>query len=381
MSHEMRTPLNVVIGLSELTIEVDGLSKDVRENLEKINSAGTTLLSTVNDILDISKIEAGKFELVPVEYDIPSLINDSITQSIMSIEDKPIQFVLDFDENIPTNLYGDDLRVKQILNNLLTNAFKYTREGTVKLSISCEYENSPHPKKEENGTIWLVARVSDTGKGIRKEDIDRLFIDYIQVDTLSNRKIEGTGLGLSITKRIVEMMDGAIFVESEYGKGSVFTVRFRQNFISGETIGAEVVKNLKNFQYSNSKRKKNSQMIRIRLPYARVLVVDDVVTNLDVVKGMMKPYGMQIDCVGSGYEAVEAIRIGKVKYNAVFMDHMMPGMNGMEATKIIREEIGTEYAKNLPIIALTANAIVGNREMFLSNGFHDFLSKPIEIAR
>ena len=380
MSHEMRTPLNAVIGLSELTMEADGLSEEIRKNLEKISNAGSTLLSTVNDILDISKIEAGKFELVQVEYDISSLINDAINQSIMRIEEKPIQFVLNIDENIPTHLYGDDLRIKQILNNLLTNAFKYTKEGRVELSISCAYEGLP-PVGEEKGSVWLTAHVSDTGKGIRKEDLDRLFIDYTQVDILSNRKIEGTGLGLPITKRIVEMMDGAIYVESEYGKGSVFTVRIRQEFISDETIGAEVVENLKNFQYSNSKRKKNLRLTRIRLPYARVLVVDDVETNLDVVKGMMKPYGMQIDCVENGYDAVEAIRAEKVKYNAVFMDHMMPGMNGIEATKIIREEIGTEYAQNLPIIALTANAIVGNKEIFLSNGFQDFLSKPIEIAR
>ncbi|MCL1929454.1 MAG: ATP-binding protein [Treponema sp.] len=372
MSHEMRTPLNAIIGLSELTLDASELDEEASLNLEKIYNAGMTLLSTVNDILDISKIEAGKLELMPVEYDIPSLINDAITQSIMRIGEKPIRFVMDIDENLPTRLYGDDLRIKQILNNLLSNAFKYTKEGTVELDISSE---------REEGSVWLTARVSDTGMGISSKNLVNLFTDYAQVDAASNRKIEGTGLGLPITKRVAEMMDGSVSVESEYGKGSVFTVRVRQKFVSDAVIGAEVVKNLKNFRHSDNKRQKDSHFSRIKLPYARVLVVDDVTTNLDVAKGMMKPYGMQIDCVASGQEAIDAIREEKITYNAVFMDHMMPGMDGIEATRIIREEIGTEYAKTIPIIALTANAIVGNEEMFLNNGFQAFLSKPIEIVR
>ena len=372
MSHEMRTPLNAVIGLSELVIEDGGLTREIQENLEKIYGAGTTLLSTVNDILDISKIEAGKFEIIPVEYDIPSLINDAITQSIMRIGEKPIQFCLDISEELPARLRGDDLRVKQILNNLLSNAFKYTREGSVELGIDCSFEED---------TVWMSVRVRDTGIGIKPEDMDRLFNEYAQVDTSSNRKIEGTGLGLSITKRIVEMMGGSVTVESEYGKGSIFTARFRQQFITGAIIGPEVVNSLKNFHYSEHKRRQNIRMARIALPYAHVLVVDDVATNLDVARGMMKPYGMVVDCVTSGQEAIEIIRDGSIKYNTIFMDHMMPGMDGIEATRIIREEIGTEYAKTVPIIALTANAIVGNEEMFLSKGFQAFLSKPIEIER
>ena len=372
MSHEMRTPLNAIIGLSELTLDASELNEEANLNLEKIYNSGMTLLSTVNDILDISKIEAGKLELVLVEYDIPSLINDAITQSIMRIGEKPIQFRMDIDENLPTRLYGDDLRIKQILNNLLSNAFKYTKEGTVKLDISCEREEE---------SILLIIRVSDTGIGIRSENLVNLFTDYTQVDTASNRRIEGTGLGLPITKRVVEMMGGSINVESEYGKGSVFTASVRQKFVSDAVIGAEVVKNLENFRYSDNKRRKESHISRIKLPYARVLVVDDVTTNLDVAKGMMKPYGMQIDCATSGQEAINAIREEKIKYNAVFMDHMMPEMDGIEATRIIRKEIGTEYAQTIPIIALTANAIVGNEEMFLNNGFQAFLSKPIEIAR
>jgi CheY-like chemotaxis protein len=216
--------------------------------------------------------------------------------------------------------------------------------------------------------------------GIKSEDIKNLFDDYAQMNTKSNRKIEGTGLGLPITKKMVEMMDGSITVESEYNKGSTFTVRLRQGFVGDSVIGEEVVASLKSFNYFDHRRIKNSQMIRTYIPYARVLVVDDVQTNLDVSRAMMNPYGMQIDCMTSGQEAIDAIRDEKVKYDAVFMDHMMPEMDGIEAVKIIREEIGTEYAKTVPIIALTANAIVGNEEMFLKNGFQAFISKPIDVT-
>jgi CheY-like chemotaxis protein len=197
----------------------------------------------------------------------------------------------------------------------------------------------------------------------------------------SNRKTEGTGLGLQIAKRLTEMMKGSISVESEYGKGSTFTVRIAQKFIADVHIGQEVVDSLKNFSYSDKKRGLYAQFKRISLPYARVLVVDDVVTNLEVARGFLKPYGMQVDCVSSGIQAIAAIRDASIRYNAVFMDHMMPEMNGIEATRIIREEIGTEYAKSIPIIALTANAIAGNEEMFLNKGFQAFLPKPIEIPR
>jgi len=370
MSHEMRTPLNAIIGLSELTIEVYDLNENVRVNFEKINNAGTNLLSMVNDILDISKVEAGRFALVPVEYDVPSLINDAVVQSIVHIGNKPIKFILDIDENIPASLFGDDLRIKQVLNNLLSNAFKYTEEGIVKLDISCERDGE---------TIWVIVRVSDTGIGIRSENMESLFSNYAMVDSKSNRKVEGTGLGLAISKNLVEMMDGYIAVESEYGRGSVFTVKIKQQFTTDAKIGAEIINSLKNFHYSDHKRLRNSRMVKINMPYVRVLLVDDVVTNLDVTKGMMKLYGMQIDCVTSGYEAIDAVREERVRYDAIFMDHMMPKLDGIETTRIIREEIGTEYAKTVPIIALTANAIMGNEEMFLNKGFQAFISKPIDV--
>ena len=373
ISHEMRTPLNAVIGLSALALEDEEVNEETRLNIEKVSNAGELLLSTVNDILDISKIEAGKLELMPTKYDVPSLINDTITQSVMYIGEKPIEFILNIDETLPAQLYGDDLRIKQMLNNLLSNAFRYTREGTVELGIRCERGT------EDEETVWMTIYVRDTGIGIKPESMDTLFSEFIQADAQINRHIVGSGLGLSITKKMAELMDGSIAAESKYGKGSTFTVKLRQRFVTDQCIGVEVVENLQSLRYSDHKRRRNSKMVRPRFPYARVLVVDDNITNLDVARGLMKPYGMTIDCVISGQEAIDAIRLEAVRYNAVFMDHMMPGMDGIEATDLIRK-IGTEYAKTVPIIACTANAIVGSEQMFLDNGFQDFISKPIDIG-
>jgi CheY-like chemotaxis protein len=227
----------------------------------------------------------------------------------------------------------------------------------------------------------MTCDVSDTGAGIREEDINKLFGDYNQLDTKSNRHIEGTGLGLAITKRLVEMMRGVIYVRSEYGKGTTFTVRLFQGFVNNEVIGKKLAKNLKEFRYTMARQDRNKQIVRRHLPYAKVLVVDDVATNLDLARGIMKPYGMTVDCVNSGPAAIDRIKKGEPKYNAVFMDHMMPGMDGIEAVRVIRNEIGSDYAKTVPVIALTANAIIGNEEIFLNNGFQDFLTKPIDIMK
>ncbi|MDR1566538.1 MAG: response regulator, partial [Treponema sp.] len=370
MSHEMRTPLNAIIGLSELELGSGNLNGEVFDNVEKIYSSGVTLLGIINDILDISKIESGRFELIPVEYNIPSLINDTVNLNIVRIGSKPIKFRLHPDEKLPEKLYGDELRIKQIFNNLLSNAFKYTSAGFVDWYISSEQDDSG---------FWLVSQVEDTGKGIKKEDMDKIFGEYSQVDTRSNRKIEGTGLGLSISLKMAELMGGTITVESEYGKGSVFSLRIRQEYSGGPAIGRETAENLANFNFTTQRRSRNQKLLRAWIPYARVLVVDDVPTNLDVAKGMLKPYGMTVDCVSSGQAAIDKIREAGLTYNAVFMDHMMPGMDGIEAVRIIRGEIGTDYAKSVPIIALTANAITGNEEFFLNHGFQAFLTKPIDI--
>jgi CheY-like chemotaxis protein len=366
--------MNVIVGLTDLMLEEeDGVSEKVKDDLRKINTAGTTLVGLINDVLDISKIEAGKQDLTPVEYDVASFLNDIITLNIVRIGEKAITFKLDIDDSLPQTLFGDDLRVKQVLNNLLSNAFKYTEQGTVTLSVECDIPRSPVP--EPRSPVRITFSISDTGMGIRKEDIAKLFSDYNQVDTKANRKIEGTGLGLSITKKFVEMMGGEITVESEYGKGTTFRARILQGFVTDTPIAKETVENLRGFRYTDKKKQAQGKVVRADLSYARVLVVDDFPMNLDVAAGMLRKYKMQVDCVQSGREAVDSIQAGEPVYNAVFMDHMMPGMDGVEATKLIRA-LGTGYAEKIPIIALTANAVAGSEQMFLENGFNAFLPKP-----
>jgi signal transduction histidine kinase/CheY-like chemotaxis protein len=378
MSHEMRTPMNVVMGLTELIMEEDDPTVNLKENLAKINTAGNTLLGLINNVLDISKIESGNLELSPIQYKLQHLVNDIITLNVVRVEEKPIKFKLDINENLPYCLTGDYLRVKQIINNLLSNAFKFTQKGTITLGMSCS------PVQSGDGFVWMEIYISDTGIGIRKEDLSRLFTDYGQVDPRANRTIEGTGLGLSIAKRLSEMMYGGVSVESEYGKGSTFRLRVRQGYVSDETIGAETAEKLCNFRYAEDKRRK--KLVRPDLSFARVLVVDDMQTNLDVAASLLGKYKLQVDCVLSGKEAVERIQSGALVppeapvYNAIFMDHMMPEMDGIETVNKIRD-LGTDYAKKIPVFALTANAIQGTEKLFFKNDFQAFLTKPIDIIK
>ncbi|MDR2087800.1 MAG: response regulator [Clostridiales Family XIII bacterium] len=371
VSHEIRTPLNAIIGLGELEMRKD-LPIDTLENLAKMQNSGNTLLGIINDLLDISKIESGRFEMVPAEYDLHSMITDTVSLNIVRIGSKPIEFSLELADDLPVRLFGDELRIKQVLNNLLSNAFKYTREGKVTLSLK---------GRRDGDAFWLTCRISDTGIGIREEDLGRLFTEYNKLDMTSNRHIEGTGLGLSICKNLVEMMGGRIAVESAYGKGSAFTADMRQGLVSDAVIDRATMQNLMSFNYNLERNKRSKNLILTQMPYARVLVVDDVVTNLDVAKGILLPYGLTVDCVSSGREAVKLIREGNPRYDLIFMDHMMPEMDGIEAVRVIREEIGTDYANTVPIIALTANALTGNDDMFKAHGFQDFLSKPIDIMK
>ncbi|MDR2618048.1 MAG: response regulator [Treponema sp.] len=370
MSHEIRTPLNVILGLSEVELQ-DYLPDKTRLNLEKINHSGSLLLEIVNDILDISKIESGNFEINPAEYEFSGLVNDAIQLNILRIGSKRIEFRLELDETIPSKLYGDELRIKQILNNLLSNAFKYTEEGEVRLLVNWE---------QRGADAQVLFAVEDTGRGIKQEDVGKLFSDYIQLDAAANRRIEGTGLGLSITKGLVEMMGGTITVESEYGKGSVFRVSLPQGIVDPMAVGRETADNLKRFWFSDDRTRRGS-IVRSWMPYGKVLVVDDLQTNLDVMTGLLMPYGLKVDTALCGQDAVEGIRAGEPRYDLIFMDHMMPGMDGVEAVRIIRNGIDSEYARNVPIIVLTANAVAGNREMFLASGFNDFIAKPIDIKQ
>ncbi|MDR0322136.1 MAG: response regulator [Treponema sp.] len=378
MSHEMRTPLNAVIGLSGMTLEQNDLSDEVRQNVEKISNSGSSLLALVNDILDISKIDSGKFGLTPVEYSVPAMISDAAAQNVILKGEKQIDFILNIDKNLPKTLFGDNMRIKQILNNFLSNAFKFTMKGSVELNVKYE----PSDLHIDGGkVITLVVSIKDTGIGIKREDISSLFADYTQMDVRNNREIGGTGLGLSIAKMIVDMMGGSISVESEYGKGSTFTVKLPQKLINNEVVGDDTVNELKKLKHNVKTAKDRKRLHRINMRYANVLVVDDMLTNIDVAKAMLKPYKMRVDSVTSGQDAIDAVREEKVKYDAIFMDHMMPKMDGIEALQFIREKLETKYAKTVPIIALTANAIAGSEEMFLKSGFQAFVPKPIDVSR
>jgi signal transduction histidine kinase/CheY-like chemotaxis protein len=372
MSHEIRTPLNAILGLSEVELQRE-LPYGTRHNLEKIYDSGSLLLEIVNGILDISKIESGSFEIFSTDYEIAGLINDTIQLNIMRIGSKPIEFKLRVDKTLPMKLHGDEVRIRQILNNLLSNAFKYTEAGEVRFSVTWEREGED---------ARLCFTVEDTGRGIRQEDMAKLFSEYTQFETATNRKIEGTGLGLFITKGLVEKMGGRISAESVYGKGSVFRIQLPQGIVNRKPLGKKQAEALENFRFIEGRnRGRGNTLIRSYMPYGKVLVVDDLQTNLDVMKGLLMPYGLAVDTALSGKEAVKRIRYGKVRYDLVFMDHMMPEMDGIEAARIIRREIDNEYARTVPLIALTANAVRGSREMFLTSGFNDYISKPVDIKR
>ena len=346
MSHEIRTPMNAIIGMAELTLR-EYISDAAREHIITIKKAGANLLSIINDILDFSKIESGKLEIVPRNYLFSSLIKDVVNIIKMRIVDSNLSFVMNIDYNVPNSLFGDEARIRQVLLNILSNAVKYTKKGLISLSVSGEITGD---------TVLLTIEVADSGIGIKPEDLKKLFGEFVQVDMESNKGVEGTGLGLAITKNLIQMMNGDISVQSEYGKGSTFTVKLPQKICSNEFF--DTIKN-------------DSITIKFCAPKARVLIVDDIDTNLKVAKGLMLPYKMQVDLCTSGIEAIERVKADS--YDLIFMDHMMPEMDGIEAMKLIRETHA-----NLPIIALTANAVSGTKEMFLSKGFNDFLSKPID---
>jgi len=374
MSHEIRTPMNVILGITEIQLHNENNSKETKEALTNIYNSGYLLLKIINNILDLSKIESGKMELEFVNYNVSDLINDTLNMFVMHYDNKPIHFVIHVDENIPVTLFGDDLRIKQILNNLLTNAFKYTDRGEILFSVYVEPENDS--AKIFDNKVTLVFRVQDTGHGMVKEQLDKLFEEYTRFNLEANHDVEGIGLGMPITKHLVHMMSGDISVESEPGKGSVFTVRLPQGIVDNNVLGKASAEKLKKFRIGQTLSAVNlPQIDREYMPYGRILIVDDVDTNLYVARGLMDLYGVSTDTVSSGYEAIEKINAGCV-YDIVFMDHFMPKMDGMQTTKILRD-IG--YQK--PIVALTANAMIGQAEIFIEKGFNGFISKPIDVRQ
>jgi len=363
MSHEIRTPLNAIIGLTQVQLQDKSMPHENHESLEMIYTSGSNLLKIINDILDLSKVETGALDLTPEIYDVPSLINDTVQLNIVRIGDKEISFLLKVNENLPSKILGDALRVKQILNNMISNAIKYTDIGFVTLTVS-------HTITGDDVSVCF--QVEDTGVGISAEDQKRLFSEYTRFYTHSAVMTEGTGLGMTITKKLAEMMGGGITVSSELGKGSLFTVTIIQKAVECEPIGAEVADRLRNFTY-NDDSMALTQIEYADLGHASVLVVDDVDINLYVAEAVLSPYNLNIELASSGMAAIKNIENGK-KYDIIFMDHMMPVLDGIETTEKLRE-MGYKGV----IIALTANALVGNDEMFIHHGFDGFMPKPIDI--
>ena len=359
MSHEIRTPMNAIVGMSELLIE-ESKGRKIQEYAYDIKTAALNLLAIINDILDFSKVEAGKMDLVEDEYSVIEEMQDTINLVKIAAEQKGLQFKINLADNIPGKLYGDAGRIRQVLINILNNAIKFTKEGYIRLDVTGQYIASD--------VIDLKLVVEDTGIGIKKEDLTAIFESFRQLDMNRNRQCEGTGLGLAITKQLISLMDGDIQVESEYGKGTRFTIHIKQRVVDKTTI-AETGK-----QTSSAKSAEEEKPTSFNGDY-RVLLVDDNAMNRKVANAMLKTYNFKLAEADSGKAAIE--RIKHMKYDMILMDHMMPEMDGVEATKIIREECG-ENGKNAIIIALTANAINGAREMYLENGFDDFLSKPFD---
>ncbi|MCL2046722.1 MAG: ATP-binding protein [Oscillospiraceae bacterium] len=372
MSHEIRTPMNAILGITEVQLQNSSHDEETRDALGKIYTSGDMLLGIINDILDLSKIESGKLELVLDKYEVASLVSDSAQLNMMRIGSKPIEFEIDIDENLPTVLQGDELRVKQILNNILSNAFKYTEAGTVTLSITLEAMNKDDLDED---CVPLLIVISDTGQGMSEDQVAKLFDEYSRFNADANRSTEGTGLGMSITQKLIDMMDGQIRVESEVNVGTTVYVHIPQRRVGPGVLGKEMVENLQKFRTSSRSQNRLARITREPMPYGSVLIVDDVDTNIYVARGLLSPYDLHIDHADSGFTAIEKVKAGNV-YDIIFMDHMMPQMDGLEATKLIRD-MGYTH----PIVALTANAVSGQSDMFINNGFDDFIAKPIDVRQ
>ena len=361
MSHEIRTPINAVLGMNEMILR-ESADPAILSYSENIKAAGNTLLGLVNDILDFSKIEAGKIEIIPVDYDLSDVIHDLINLIAIKTDAKGLELKLDIDASIPNTLNGDEIRIKQIITNILTNAAKYTEKGSVTLKLSCKNTD------RDNNKVVIRVSVTDTGMGIKPEDMEKLFTKFERIEEEKNRRIEGTGLGMSITKSLLEVMGSELEVESTYGSGSTFSFDIEQKVVSWEQIGDY------ERSYKVRQKKKEKYKEKLHAPDARVLVVDDNQVNLSVFRLLIKNTRIQTDTAESGEECLK--KAADNAYDIIFLDHMMPGKDGTETLHELRDRKSGPNL-NTPIICLTADAISGAREQYISAGFTDYLTKPI----
>ncbi|MCR4706167.1 MAG: response regulator [Lachnospiraceae bacterium] len=360
MSHELRSPINAILGMDEMILR-ESRDDTVTKYALSIQSAGRTLLALVNEILDYSKIEAGNMEIVPARYEIASLIRESYNMIALRANKKDLAVYVENDPQIPSVLFGDEVRLRQIFTNILTNAVKYTKEGHVRMSIGFEQTGADE--------MLLQLSVEDTGIGIKEEDLQQLFGSFKRFDSLKNRNIEGTGLGLAITKKLVDRMNGTIKVESVYGQGTTFHIAIPQRIEDQEPMGTFSITSSDSDVVSYSYRES------FRAPNAKILVVDDAEVNLEVMRGLLKKTEMDIDTALCGSECLAKIK--EMKYDLIYMDHLMPEMDGIETLQKM-QEIGEHPNKETPVVALTANALRGAKETYLSYGFRDFLAKPVQ---
>ncbi len=363
MSHEIRTPINVVIGMNEMILR-EAEKESVKEYAYNIQSASNMLLGLVNDVLDFSKIESGQLEVVEETYNLALLIKDEWLLLNTRVAGKPISTKVEIDSNIPSVLHGDELRIKQILTNLISNAVKYTSEGNIVLKAFFKWM--------DDETIALCFSIKDTGRGIKKEDLSQLFDSFKRLEVEKNRNVEGTGLGLNIVKRLTDMMGGTVVVDSEYGEGSTFTISIPQRVVEERPVG-----DFEATLRADRKAKKTSGKT-FTAPNAKVLVVDDNSMNLSLMKGLLKRTKINVDLASSGKECLELTK--SKLYDIILMDHMMPELDGIETLNILRAD-ENNLNKDTKVIALTANAIAGCREMYLGFGFDDYVSKPIQAEK
>ena len=365
MSHEIRTPINAILGMNEMILrECD--DSEIISYAESIKNAGSTLLGLVNDILDFSKIEAGKIEIIPADYDLSSLINDLVNMIQIKADDKGLELALEFDKKLPKILHGDEVRIKQVITNILTNSVKYTEKGIVTFAMSFK------KIEDEPDSVILLVSVKDTGIGIKSEDMKKLFSEFERIEEERHRNVEGTGLGMAITKNLLRLMKSSLKVESIYGLGTKCSFELKQKVIKWEPLGDYE----KSYKAGLSERKKYKE--KFTAPSAQILVVDDNPMNLMVFKKLLKQTKVKIDTAINGDEGL--LLTQENKYDLIFLDHMMPDKDGIETLHELRGQKENPNSQTVSV-CLTANAVSGAREKYIAAGFDNYLTKPINPGK